>query len=99
MQKWAETFYKSAAWKHCRDGYAASVGGLCERCLEHGRYTPGVIVHHKVMLTPDNINDPAVTLNWANLELVCRDCHADLHDARRRRYRVDEFGRVVSRGF
>lgn len=98
MKEWAKSFYKSQAWKRCRAAYAASVGGLCERCLSRGMYTPGVIVHHKIVLTPDNISDPSVTLNWDNLELVCRDCHAELHDARRRRYKVDPNGGVVSRG-
>ena len=61
-------------------------------------YTPGEIVHHKVHITPVNINDESVTLNFDNLELVCRDCHAELHEAHHRRYRVDEFGRVEARG-
>ncbi len=98
MKEWARAFYKSQAWKRCRASYAASVGGLCERCLARGMYTPGVIVHHKVHLTPDNIGDPSVTLNWDNLELVCRDCHAELHDERQRRYKIDPNGGVTTRG-
>ena len=98
MQPWAARFYKSRAWRACRSAYAASVGGLCERCLRRGVYRPGRIVHHKVYLTPENINDPAVTLGWDNLELVCDDCHAMEHEPRRRRFTVDELGRVVSRG-
>ena len=36
-----------------------------------------------------------VMLNWGNLQLVCRDCHAELHSGRGdRRYTIDEFGRV-----
>lgn len=34
-----------------------------------------MIVHHKIVLTPENINDPEVTLNWEYLELLCLDCH------------------------
>ena len=51
---------------------------VCERC---GRSKPSaeLIVHHKIPLTPDNINDTSVTLNWDNLMLVCRSCHAALH--------------------
>lgn len=48
--------------------------GLCVRC---GR--PGEIVHHKIYLTPENIDDPNITLNEDNLELLCRDCHAMEH--------------------
>lgn len=91
---WAVAFYKSKAWKDCRAGYAASVGYLCESCLEKGIYKPGEIVHHKQELTPENINDPTVTLNWENLKLVCRDCHAVEH-GEEKRYHVDEFGRVT----
>lgn len=94
MKEFAKNFYKSAAWKKCRAGYAKAAGGLCERCLERGLCEPGEIVHHKTELTPDNIHNPAVTLSWDNLELVCRNCHAALHGADRR-YRVDALGRVI----
>ena len=91
----ARDFYNSTAWKRTRQAYAASVGGLCERCLRAGRYVPGEIVHHIRELTPDNIGDPGVALDWSNLELVCRDCHADIHEHKERRYQIDEFGRVI----
>ena len=96
MKDFAASFYKSKAWQQCRAAYAKSVGGLCEQCLKAGLVKPGEIVHHKVHLTPDNINDPAVTLAWRNLELLCRDCHAKVHGTVRR-YKVDEMGRVTVR--
>lgn len=74
-----EGFYGTRAWKKCRAGYTKSVGGLCERCLKRGRIVPGEIVHHKTALTPENIHDESVTLNWENLELLCRECHAEEH--------------------
>ena len=95
MKEFAKGFYTSKAWVDCREAYRRSVGGLCERCLKNGLITAGVIVHHKIHLTPDNINDPNITLNWGNLELLCRDCHADEHTRHKRRYRVDERGRVT----
>ena len=94
MKLYATAFYKSRAWQNCAKAYAKSKGGLCERCLKDGKVTAGVIVHHKVHITPQNILDPTVTLNWDNLELVCRDCHAKEHGVKRR-YRVDECGRVT----
>ena len=96
LKKFANKFYKSKAWQQCRSAYAKSVGGLCQRCLTAGLVRPGEIVHHKVRLSPDNINDPAVTLSWDNLELLCRDCHAKAHGAVKR-YKVDEMGRVSVR--
>jgi 5-methylcytosine-specific restriction endonuclease McrA len=73
-KEWAKSFYKSKAWQKCRAGFIQSVYGLCQRC---GR--PGYIVHHKEVLTPENINDPYVTLNWDKLEYVCLDCHNKEH--------------------
>jgi 5-methylcytosine-specific restriction endonuclease McrA len=98
MKEYAATFYKSKAWANCRKTYAASVGGLCEDCLKKGLITPGEIVHHVIAITPENITDPAVTLNWDNLRLVCRECHAVEHGARICRYTVDALGRVSPRG-
>lgn len=89
-------FTRAKRGQRCRDGYAASVGGLCEDCLAKGLYRPGEIVHHMTELTPDNINDPAVSLSWSNLRLLCRDCHAKRHGARKR-YKVDAVGRVTPR--
>ena len=103
MKEFAEVFYSSTAWKDCRRAYAKSKGNLCERCLAKGEIKAGEIVHHKKYLTPDNIGDPDVTLNWNNLELVCRQCHEEEHEnsryivrRRKRRYTVDEFGRVAT---
>ena len=97
MQDFAAQLYNSTAWKRCRREYAKSKANLCEVCLSKGLYKGGEIVHHKIILTPENINDPNVTLNWNNLQLVCRDCHATLHDAKKRRYKFDETGRLTVR--
>ena len=74
MKPWAQWFYKSKAWRDTREAYVASKHGLCERCGAGGE-----IVHHKVYLNPRNIHDPAVTLNFENLELLCATCHQHEH--------------------
>lgn len=74
MKEYARSFYKSAAWRKCRSSYFSFRHGLCERCLG-----PGKIVHHKEYITPENINDPNITLNFNNLELLCQDCHNREH--------------------
>lgn len=89
-------FYKTAAWKKLRDSYIKSVGGLCERCYASGIIRHGDTIHHKIHLTPENINDPAVTMNPENLELLCRQCHADVHRKNQLRYQVDEMGKVTA---
>ena len=71
---WAKKFYSSKAWQDGREGYIKSKFGICERCER-----PGDIVHHKEYLTPGNINNPDITLNWDNLELLCQDCHNKEH--------------------
>ena len=96
MKEFAKSFYKSNAWEYTRKAYAKSQRNLCERCLARGKYSPGIIVHHKIHLTPDNITDPSVALCWDNLELLCRDCHAAEHKSQKR-YKVDDMGRVTAR--
>ena len=76
--------------------------------MRKGIYKPGEIVHHKIELDPININKPEVALGFNNLEMLCRECHAEIHgctwdkvNQRKRnkrddknRYKVDEYGRV-----
>ena len=97
VKKYARNFYKSTAWEQTREAYLKSVGGLCERCLKKGLIVPAYIVHHKVYISPDNINDPDVTLNWNNLEALCQACHNGEHfgEEYTKRYKVDELGRVT----
>ncbi len=93
----ARAFYSSKRWQDCRNQYARQKRHLCERCLLRGRVVPGEIVHHKTELTPQNINMPTVSLSFDNLELLCRECHAEVHDKRMkgRRYVVTDSGEVV----
>lgn len=100
----SRSFYKSKAWKQTRESYANSRSGLCERCLKRGILTPGSIVHHKEHLSPENINDPSVSLSFENLELLCRNCHAIEHpeiygrveDGNDKRVGFDENGNIVN---
>ena len=79
-KEFAKKFYKSKEWKKCREGYKAERikvdGGMCEHCKKE----LGYIVHHIEELTPFNINDPNITLNFDNLEYVCKVCHDNEHD-------------------
>jgi 5-methylcytosine-specific restriction endonuclease McrA len=73
-REYAKKFYKSKAWRQCRQAYFDMKHGLCERCDETGK-----IVHHKKYITPENINDANITLSFDNLELLCQDCHNKEH--------------------
>lgn len=74
MRDFARDFYLSKAWRRTRAYILKRDMGLCVRC---GR--PGEIVHHKIHLTPANIDDPDIALGEDNLETLCRDCHAMEH--------------------
>lgn len=78
-KEFAKAFYNSKVWKRCRNSYIAKRrridGGLCEVCHEK----VGYMVHHKVPLTPENINNPDITLNHDLLSYECKDCH-DEHE-------------------
>ena len=77
--EYALTFYASKQWHKCRQAYIAERqaidGGMCERCHDE----LGYIVHHKTYVSPSNINDPDVTLNFENFKYVCQNCHNAIH--------------------
>lgn len=63
---------------------------------------PAEIVHHKIPLTADNVKDLNISLSWNNLQALCRQCHAEVHDdmyAERtgRRYTINSNGHVQIR--
>ena len=89
-------FYGSPAWKNCRRAYYKKMGGLCELCYAQGLIVAGEIVHHKQHLSADNLNNPAISLNPDNLQLLCRKCHAEPHPELygNKRYSVDKYGNL-----
>lgn len=90
-KEWARAFYLSDAWQRTRKAYYTSRCGLCERCG-----APGDIVHHKRYLTPKNIRDPHISLDYRNLELLCIDCHNKEHTKKQNiRYRFDRNGNII----
>ena len=80
-QSWAKNFYQSKKWVECRRSYIQTVQGLCQKCLSRNKYTPGLILHHEILLTPSNINNPNITLNHEHLEYLCLECHNITHGA------------------
>ena len=92
-QPWAEWFYSSKTWTDCRLAFLKSKFFICQRC--GGAAT---IAHHKTYLTPANINNPDITLNWENLEALCQDCHNKEHiskGATREDVMFDENGDLI----
>lgn len=95
-----EAFYVSRKWRKCRKAFANSKGNLCERCLKKGIIEPGskerpLEVHHKIPLTDQNITDPKVSLNWENLELLCKTCHDQERERKQKRWKISQDGKVT----
>lgn len=94
----AKTFYQSKAWRDTRQYIFNRESGICQRCK--GKNGPGAIVHHKIYLRPDNINNPAIALGEDNLELLCRECHALEHEGELptdKSLTFDENGNLIER--
>lgn len=96
MRSIENEFYRRPEWKKCRKAYLQFVSGRCERCLKKGLHVPAEIVHHKIYLTEENVNDPAMAYGFDNLEALCRDCHNEEHFRDRPRWKIVG-GRVVAR--
>lgn len=70
----AKQFYKSKEWQNVSEYVRKRDNYLCVVCGN-----PVEEVHHKVHLSPDNINDISITLNPDNLVSLCRACHFEEH--------------------
>ena len=74
-KEFAKPFYNSKQWINCRKSfisYRITIdGGMCEHCKE----SLGYIVDHIEELTPDNLNDPNISLSHNNFQYLCIECH------------------------
>lgn len=75
----AHKFYHGKEWQGVRNLVMDRAHGLCERCLERGELVPADVVHHTIPLTPENMNDPDISLNPERLMALCHDCHTEVH--------------------
>lgn len=73
-KEYAESFYNGSRWRRASKGYLSSKHYICEQCGQ-----PASICHHVIHITPVNIHDPNITLNWDNMRAMCHDCHTRLH--------------------
>lgn len=92
-KEFAKQFYKSKAWRNARAYVLRRDLFCCHDCGDRATE-----VHHVIPLTPENINDPNISLNPDNLRSMCWKCHnqetlgiGDV-DAK---YRFDENGMVI----
>ena len=97
MKDFARGFYNTEPWLSVRRAFIDSRigidGGLCQECRDE----LGYIVHHRIELTPQNINNPDICFSFANLEYVCLNCHNKIHGvcAPGKKIKFDESGELI----
>ena len=94
-REFARAFYDSPAWRKCRAAFIAERrsidGGMCQAC----GVALGYIVHHTIPLSPENIDDPDISLNHDRLAYVCQACHNRIDMEKDDRYTFDADGQPV----
>lgn len=77
---WAKTFYNSKEWRQLRERLIIENNFLCADCGEsYLNDSTQLVGHHIKELTPQNINDPNISLNPDNIKIICRKCHDKAH--------------------
>ncbi len=69
-----EKFYHTTQWMKCWAAFVALNHGKCQICGKRGN-----LVNQWTHLNEENVDDPYISLNFDNLELLCRDCHNKIH--------------------
>lgn len=72
-------FYCSKAWRTLAYKLKVERGGKCERTGEIFADLSQLIGHHKIELTEDNVDDPNVSLNPDNIEIISFKEHNKEH--------------------
>ena len=52
-------------------------------------------VHHKIPLTAENLKNAEIALGWDNLELLCKKCHDEEKERKKKRWKISPDGRVI----
>lgn len=79
------SFYRSKQWEQLREQIKLerideSGKLICAYCGKEIVNRYDAICHHKEELTEDNVNDPVVSLNPDNIEVVHHKCHNEIHN-------------------
>lgn len=75
-------FYTLKPWRDLSYTIKIDRGFKCEQCgwvAVTNEDRKKLIAHHRDELTDDNINNPQIALNPANIEILCLDCHNKEH--------------------
>lgn len=71
--------YNSTAWRKLRLSYMKQ-HPVCEECLKNGKVTAADSIHHKKSPFRGNDVNWTLLLDPDNLESICRECHARIHN-------------------
>lgn len=75
-------FYCRKPWRDLSYKLKVERGGKCERCgftaVTKDDWAK-LIGHHRIELTESNVDDAAVALNPAKIEIICFGCHNEEH--------------------
>lgn len=85
-----QRFYASDEWRAFRLTVIGERGPRCEYCGERVAKAQELTLHHKIELTPENVNDAMIALNPENVMVVHHGCHNRIHkrNTARKGYRV-----------
>ena len=72
-------FYCTQEWRDLSYNSKIAAGGKCSRCGYIADKMSELIGHHKIELTEDNVDDPNISLNPENIEVICQQCHNKEH--------------------
>lgn len=79
IYKTLEQFYTGKDWRQFRLNLILERGNKCERCGKATKQSQ-LIGHHKEPLTIDNVNDPNISLNPNNVDIICIGCHNEIEN-------------------
>ena len=83
-------FYKSKKWQKARKNALMRDKYLCVLCAEEGRITNADVVHHKIHLSLENVDNPEISLNENNLISLCSEHHSQVHKGEHAMGRITE---------
>ena len=73
-------FYTSKTWLDLTYMLKVKCGGKCKRCGDRPLRFSSLIGHHcNIELTEENVDDPNISLNPDNIEIICQKCHNKEH--------------------
>lgn len=75
-----KSFYNSTRWRKFRATILAERDPVCAECGKIITNPLDCELDHIKELTPENVNDPNISLNPDNVQILCHTCHDKKHN-------------------